>query len=121
MGNCGPWGRAGEALLGATLFGTAGRRPNLDYGLRATAEAAWHNATKPHRLPNLWNAGRERASGAAGPGGPEQAPSRNKYLKAPLAVDSEPVGRVAGHKWTRGVLQSWSSHADKHGGVTVPF
>ena len=28
MGGYGPWGGAGEELLGATLDGTAGRRPN---------------------------------------------------------------------------------------------
>jgi hypothetical protein len=30
MGDCEPLGGAGEELLGATLFGTAGRRPNRD-------------------------------------------------------------------------------------------
>ena len=66
MGDCGPWGGAGEELLGATLDGTAGRRPNRDYGPRAAAEAPRHNVTKPHRPRTYRDAGRERASGAAG-------------------------------------------------------
>jgi hypothetical protein len=33
---------------------------------RAAAEAAWHNVTKPHRSQTYRDAGRERASGAAG-------------------------------------------------------
>ena len=65
-GGCGPWGGAGEELLGATLYGTAGHRPNRVCGPRATVEAAWHNLTKPHRLWTFWDAGRERVSGAAG-------------------------------------------------------
>ncbi len=65
MGDCWSWGGAGAELLSATLFGTASRLPSLDSGLQATAEAALHNETKPHRL---WtrDAGRERASGALG-------------------------------------------------------
>jgi hypothetical protein len=68
MGDCGPWGGAGEELLGATLFGTAGRRPNRGCGPRAAAEAARHNVTKPHQPRTYRDAGRasERASGAAG-------------------------------------------------------
>jgi hypothetical protein len=66
MGDCGPWGGAGEELLGATLDGTAGRRPNRGCGPRAAAEATRHNVTKPHRLRTYRDAGRERASGAAG-------------------------------------------------------
>ena len=66
MGDCGPWGGAGEELLGATLDGTAGRRPNRGCGLRAAAEATLHNVTKPYRLRTFRDAGRERASGAAG-------------------------------------------------------
>ncbi len=31
-GDCKPWGKAVEELLGATLFGTAGCRPNRDCG-----------------------------------------------------------------------------------------
>ncbi len=34
MGDCGPWGGAGDELLGATLFGTAGSRPNWGCGPR---------------------------------------------------------------------------------------
>ena len=48
MGDCGPWGAAGEELLGATLDGTAGRRTNRGCGPRAAAEATRHNVTKPH-------------------------------------------------------------------------
>jgi hypothetical protein len=48
------------------LFGTAGRRPNRGRGPRAAAEAARHNVTKPHRPRSHWDAGRERAMGAAG-------------------------------------------------------
>ena len=66
MGDCGPWGGAGEELLGATLDGTAGRRPNRGCGPRAAAEATRHNVTKPHRPRTYRDAGRERASGAAG-------------------------------------------------------
>jgi hypothetical protein len=66
MGDCGPWGGAGEELLGATLYGTAGRRPNRGCGPRAAAEATRHNVTKPHRPRTYRDAGRERASGAAG-------------------------------------------------------
>ena len=66
MGDCGPWGGAGEELLGATLFGTAGRGPNRCCGPRAAAEATRHNVTKPHRQRTFRDAGRERASGAAG-------------------------------------------------------
>ncbi len=65
MGDCGPWGGAGEELLGATLFGTTSRRPNRGCGPQAAAEAAWHNVTKPHRLRTYRDVGRERASGAA--------------------------------------------------------
>ena len=49
IGDCGPCGGAGEELLGATLAGTAGRRPNRGCGPRATKEATRHNVTKPHR------------------------------------------------------------------------
>ena len=66
MGDCGPWGGAGEELLGATLYGTAGRRPNRGCWPRAAAEATRHNVTKPHRPRTYRDAGRERASGAAG-------------------------------------------------------
>ena len=48
MGDCGPWGGAGKELLGATLHGTAGRRPNRGLGPRAAAESTRHNVTKPH-------------------------------------------------------------------------
>ncbi len=65
MGDCGPWGGAGEELLGATPFGAAGRRPNRGCWQRATAGAAWHNVTKLHGPQTYWDAGRERASGAA--------------------------------------------------------
>ena len=58
-------GGVGEELLGATLYGTAGRRPNRGCGPRAAAEATRH-VTKPHRLRTFRDAGRERASGAAG-------------------------------------------------------
>ena len=47
MGDCGPWGGAGEELLGATLDGTAGSRPNRGCWPRAAAEAILHNVTKP--------------------------------------------------------------------------
>ena len=66
MGDCWPWGGAGEELLGATLDGNAGRRPNRGCGPRAAAEATLHNLTKPHRPQTYRDAGRERASGAAG-------------------------------------------------------
>jgi hypothetical protein len=45
MGDCGPWDGAGEELLSATLFGTAGLRPNQGCWPRAAAEAALHNVT----------------------------------------------------------------------------
>ena len=38
MGDCGPRGGVGEELLGATLYGTAGRRPNRGCGPRAAVE-----------------------------------------------------------------------------------
>ena len=53
-------------MLGATLYGTAGSRPNQGCGSRAAAEATRHNVTKPHRPLTYRDAGRERASGAAG-------------------------------------------------------
>ncbi len=80
MGDCWPWGGAGEELLGATPLGAAGRRPNRGCGPRAAAEAARHNVTKPHRPRTNRDAGRKWASGAA---------SRSKHLKVPLAVDSQ--------------------------------
>ncbi len=66
MGDCCPLGGAGEGLLSTTLFGTVDRRPNWDCGQRAAGKAALQNATKPHRLQTYLDAGRERASGAAG-------------------------------------------------------
>ena len=54
MRDCGPWGGAGEELLGATLDGAAGRRPNRGCGPRAAAEATRHNVTKPHRPRTLF-------------------------------------------------------------------
>ncbi len=68
MGGAGP----GEELLGATLFGTAGRRPNRGCGPRAAAEAARHNVTKPHRPLTYQDAGREWPVGF-GSGEPEHA------------------------------------------------
>ena len=66
MWDCGPWGRAGEELLGAPpLDGNAGRRPNRGCGPRSAAAATWHNVTKQHRPRNYRDAGRERALGAA--------------------------------------------------------
>jgi hypothetical protein len=65
-GQCGPWGGAGEDLLCATLYGTAGRRPNRGWWPRAAADAARHNVTKSHRPRTYRDAGRERASAAAG-------------------------------------------------------
>ena len=59
-------GRIGEELLGATLYGTAGRRPNRGCGPRAAAAAARHNVTKPRRPQTYRDTGREQASGAAG-------------------------------------------------------
>ena len=53
-------------LLGATLDGTAGRKPNRGCGLRAAAEPARHNVTKPHLPRTYLDAGRERASRGAG-------------------------------------------------------
>ena len=100
----GPWGRAREELLSATLLGTAGRRPNRECGSWAAAEAARHNVTKPHRLRTLRDAGRER----------EQVPSRSKHLKAPLVVDSE---GVAGLKWSGAAVRYWSrSHGRRPAG-----
>ena len=49
MGDCGPWGGAGEELLGATPSGAAGRRPNRGCGPRAAAEAS--TADLPGRGP----------------------------------------------------------------------
>ena len=66
MGDCGPRGGVGEELLGATLYGTAGRRPSRGCGPLAAAEATRHNVTKPHRPRTHMDAGPERASGAAG-------------------------------------------------------
>ncbi len=65
MGDCWPWGGAGEELLGSMPFGAACRRPNRGCGPRAAAGAARHNVTKPHRPRTYRDAGRERASGAA--------------------------------------------------------
>ena len=66
MGDCGPCGGAGEELLGATLDGTAGRRPNRGCWPLAAAEVTRHNVTKLHRPRTNRDAGRELASGAAG-------------------------------------------------------
>ena len=108
MGDCGPWCGAGEELLGATLDGTAGRRPNRGCGPRAAADATRHNVTTPHRPRTYRDAGRERASGAAGRS-TRQAGASTSSLKAPLAVDSD---GVAGLKWTGGEVRYRSSHAD---------
>ncbi len=90
----------GEELLGATLFGTTGCRPNRGCGPRAVAEAALHFVTKPHRPRTYRGAGCERALGTAG--------RSTRQAGAPLAVDSD---GVAGLKWTgRG---SRSDHADE--------
>ena len=106
MGDCGPWGGAGEKLLGATSYGTAVSRPNLGCGPWAAMEAARHNVTKPHRARTYRDAGREPGFGS---GGPEYASSRSKHLKAQLAVDSD---GVAGLKWTGGEVRYRSSHAE---------
>ena len=70
MGDCGPWGGAGDELLSAMLDGTAaaGRRPNRGCGPRAAADATQHNVTKPHRPRNYRDAGRGRASGLGAAG-----------------------------------------------------
>ncbi len=66
MGDCGPWGGAGEQLLlGATPFGAACRRPNRGCGPRAAAGAVLHNVTKPHLPRTYRDVGRKWASGAA--------------------------------------------------------
>ena len=69
MGDCGPWGGAGEELLGATLDGTAGH--HAQPGLRAAGRGGSYpaqrdQATSSHRPRTYRDAGRERASGAAG-------------------------------------------------------
>ncbi len=48
MGECWPWDGAAEELLGATLFGIAGSRPNRGCGPLAAEEVALHNVTQPH-------------------------------------------------------------------------
>ncbi len=65
MGDCGPWGGAGEELLGTTPYGAAGRRPNRGCRPRAAAGAARHNVTKLHRPWTYLDAGRWWASRAA--------------------------------------------------------
>ena len=81
-GDCGPWGGAGEELLGATLDGTAGRRHNRGCGLRAAAEATRHNVTKPHRPRTYWDVGREQASGAAGRSTRQAGASTSRRLRS---------------------------------------
>ncbi len=65
MGDCWPWGGAGEELLSATPFSTACRRTNWGCGPWDAAEAAGHNVTKPHRPWTYGDEGREWTSGAA--------------------------------------------------------
>jgi hypothetical protein len=84
---------------------SAGRRPNLGCGPRAAAEATRHNLTKPHRPRPYLDAGRERASGAAGRSTRQAGASTSR----PLAVDSD---GVAGLRWTGGGVESRSDHAD---------
>ena len=50
MGDCGPRGGAGDELLGTTLFGTAGRRPNRDYGPRRGPRRKLPGATRPSSI-----------------------------------------------------------------------
>ncbi len=100
MGDCGPWGGAGEELLGATLFGTAGRRPNpgmLAASRGGSCPTQRDQATSTADLP-----GRGPRAGF-GSGEPEHASSRSKYPKAPLVEDSEGVaGLNLPLKWTGG-------------------
>jgi hypothetical protein len=68
MGDCEPLGGAGEELLGATLFGTAGRRPNRDCGPRRGPRRKLPGTMQPSHIDcgPIGDAGRARASGAAG-------------------------------------------------------
>jgi hypothetical protein len=63
--------------------------------MRAAAEAALRNVTRPHRPRTYWKAGRARARNDNNC----HVSSLSKYLKAPLVEDSE---GVAGLKWTGG-------------------
>ena len=105
--DCGRWGGAGKELLGATLYGTAGHRPNRGCGPRAAAEATWHNVTKPHRKRTYRDAGRERASGAAGQSMRQAGASTSRrhwpWTRMELRRDL---------KWTGGEVRYLSSHAD---------
>ena len=58
--------RGGAARRNAVRHRRPQAQPGLRTAARATAEAARHNATKPHRLRTYRDAGRARASGAAG-------------------------------------------------------
>ena len=116
MGDCGPWGGAGEELLGATLDGAAGRRPNQGCGPRAAAEATRRNVTKPHRPRTYRDAGRECASGAAG----RRAGVRVEPEQAPQGATGRGLG------WSRGPQVdrrrstiSEQSRGRRTGGVSV--
>ncbi len=92
-------------MLGAALFGTAGRRPNLGCGPRAAPEAALHNVTKPHRPRTYRDAGRERALRAASQSTRQAgaSTSRRHWLWTLI---------VTGLKWTGGGVQPRDNHAD---------
>ena len=102
IGDCWPWGGAREELLDATLYGTAGRRPNRGCGPRAVAEATRHNVTKPHRPRTNRDAGRERASGAAG----------RSTRQAGASTSRRGLGWSRGPQVDRIEVRYWSSHAD---------
>jgi len=78
MGDCEPLGGAGEELLGATLFGTAGRRPNRDCGPRRGPRRKLPGTMQPSHIDcgpigtRAVRGLRERRAGACIE--PEQAP-----------------------------------------------
>jgi hypothetical protein len=100
MGDCWPWGRAGEELLSATLFGTAGRRPNRGCGPRAAAEAARHNVAKPHRRRPT---GTQAVSGL-----------RERRAKASAKPEQVPQGAAC-----RGLRTSRGPQVDRRSGTIV--
>jgi len=107
MGDCKPLGGAGEELLGATLFGTAGRRPNRDCGPRRGPRRKLPGTTRPSHIDcgpigtRAVSGLRERRAGACIE--PEQAPQ---------GATGRGLGRSRGPQVDRRSCTIRSYHAD---------
>ena len=98
MGDCKPWRGAGEEHT------VRHRRPQTQPGLRATAEAARRNATKPQRLRAYRDAGREWTAA----GRSMHQAGASTFFKAPQAEESD---GVASHRRAGAAVRSRSGHA----------